>query len=144
MNTYGVKETILNVIKLWNRNNPRKTIENITEFNEIYLNPEHPRHLPLREASKAAFSQLATRISTAIMDKIDDMKDDPFVFIYGGGAAILKDSLQQILSEKGRLTNVTFLNDAIFVNARGLLVYTCSPRFDLQKQKELGVASDAS
>ena len=141
---YGVKETILEVIKRWNRNNPRKTIENITEFNEIYLDTEHPRHGLLREASKVAFSQLATRISTAIMDKIDDMKDDPFVFIYGGGAAILKDSLQQILSEKGRLTNVTFLNDEIFVNARGLLVYTCSPRFELQKQKELGVASDAS
>ncbi|NKR09516.1 hypothetical protein, partial [Escherichia coli] len=72
------------------------------------------------------------------------LKDDPYVFIYGGGAAILKEYLQQILKSKGRLTNATFLNNPMYVNARGLLVYTCSPRYQQQKEKELGVVTDGA
>ncbi|MFC5775514.1 ParM/StbA family protein [Ectobacillus antri] len=136
---YGVKESILNVIKIWNRNNPRQTIDNITEFNEIYFNSEHPRHNRLRDAAENAFYQLANRLVTALLNKIDELKDDPYAFVYGGGAALLKDSMLKILKEKKRLTNVVFLKDPIFVNARGLLVYTCSARFEEMKLKQLGV-----
>ncbi|MDQ8094905.1 peptide ABC transporter substrate-binding protein, partial [Bacillus amyloliquefaciens] len=73
---------------------------------------------------------------------IDDLKDDPFVFIYGGGASVLKEDLLNMLTKKERLTNVTFLKDPLFVNARGLLVYTCSPRYEQQKEKELGVITN--
>ena len=40
------------------------------------------------------------------------------------------------------MTNVTFLNQPMYVNARGLLVYTCSPRYEQQKEKELGTAAN--
>lgn len=136
---YGVKATINDVIKRWNREHPRKTIDSIAEFNEIYFDQEHPRHNDLINASKTSLMQLANQISSSIINKIDDLKDDPFVFIYGGGAIILKDYLQQILKNKGRMTNVTFLSDPMYVNARGLLVYTCSPRYEQQKQKSVGV-----
>lgn len=88
--------------------------------------------------------QLSKLISQAIINKIDDMKDDPYVFIYGGGAAVLKENLQSILRSKDRMVNVTFLKDPLYVNARGLLVYTCSPRFTQQKEKELGVETASS
>ncbi|PGD99974.1 ParM/StbA family protein [Bacillus pseudomycoides] len=138
---YGVKETLLDIIKVWNLNNKQKTIDSIAEFNAIYLDSEHPRHTRLKEASRGALLGLANRIATDIINKIDDMKDDPYVFIYGGGAAIVKESLQQILEQKGRLTNVVFLKDPLFVNSRGLLVYTCSPRFDVLKEKALIAAT---
>lgn len=66
------------------------------------------------------------------------------MFIYGGGAAILKPYLQPILKSKDRMTNVTFLKDPMFVNARGLLVYTCSPRYEQQKERELGVTASGT
>lgn len=136
---YGVKATINDIIKRWNRVHPRKTIDSTAEFNEIYFDQEHPRHNDLMNASKTSLMQLANQISSSIINKIDDLKDDPFVFIYGGGAIILKDYLQQILKNKERMTNVTFLSDPMYVNARGLLVYTCSPRYEQQKQKAVGV-----
>lgn len=136
--SYGVKEPLLQIITRWNRKNPTKTIDSITEFNEIYLNPKHPRHDMLVEESQQALLGLAARVATDIINKIDDMKDDPYVFIYGGGAVMLKNSLQLILKQKGRLKNVKFLDDPLFTNARGLLVYTCSPRYREHKQKELG------
>ncbi|HDX9577644.1 TPA: ParM/StbA family protein [Bacillus pseudomycoides] len=139
---YGVKETLLDIITVWNVNNKQKTIDSIAEFNDIYLDSEHPRHTRLKEASRGALLGLANRIATDIINKIDDMKDDPYVFIYGGGAAIVKESLQQILQQKGRLTNVIFLKDPLFVNARGLLVYTCSPRFEALKEKAMTPAGE--
>lgn len=135
---FGVKLTINEIIKRWNRKNPRKSIDSMAEFNEIYFDPEHPRHNDLVTESKTGLIQLAQQISSSIINKIDDLKDDPYVFIYGGGAAILKDYLQKILKTKDRMTNVTFLNDPMYVNARGLLVYTCSPRYEQQKEKSLG------
>lgn len=135
---FGVKSQINTIIKVWNRNNPRKSIDSIAEFNEIFFDKEHPRHNDLVTQSNTGLLQLAQQISSAIINKIDDLKDDPYVFIYGGGAAILKDNLQTILKAKDRMTNVTFLDDPMYINARGLLVYTCSPRFEQQKEKELG------
>ncbi|WP_332633087.1 ParM/StbA family protein [Halalkalibacter flavus] len=136
---YGVKQTILDIMKRWNRENPRKPIDSIAEFNDIYFDSEHPRHNALIQASGTAMLQLANQISAKIIDKIDDLKDDPFVFIYGGGGAVLKSYLTTILKQKDRMTNVTFLSNPMFVNARGLLVYTCSPRYEQQKEKALGV-----
>ncbi|OHR74070.1 ParM/StbA family protein [Bacillus sp. UMB0893] len=141
---YGVKQTILEIIKRWNRKHPRKSIDSMAEFNEIYFDTEHPRHNDLKQESQTGMLQLAQQISSAIIDKIDDLKDDPYVFIYGGGAAVLKDYLQKILDTKGRTTNVTFLSEPMFVNARGLLVYTCSPRYEQQKETELGVAANGT
>ncbi|OMP66314.1 hypothetical protein BTO28_12660 [Domibacillus epiphyticus] len=65
----------------------------MAQFNEIYFDTEHPRHGALVEESKTGLLQLAQQISSAIINKIDDLKDDPYVFFYGGGAAILKDYL---------------------------------------------------
>ena len=141
---FGVKSTINEIIKRWNRNNPRKSIDSMAEFNEIYFDPEHPRHNELVTESKTGLLQLAQQISSSIINKIDDLKDDPYVFIYGGGAAILKDYLQQILKTKDRMTNVTFLNKPMYVNARGLLVYTCSPRYEQQKDKDLGAVTSGA
>lgn len=137
---YGVKKTIADIIQRWNRDYPNKTIDSSTEFNEIYFDPEHPRHNDLVNDSQAGLNNLARTISIEIINEIDGLKDDPFVFIYGGGAAIIKTQLQQILKKKGRMANVIFLNDPMYINARGLLVYTSSPRFTQLKEKALGVA----
>jgi len=136
--SYGVKETLLQIITRWNRKYPTKTIDSITEFNQIYLNDKHPRNTLLVEESQPALLGLAARVATDIINKIDDMKDDPYVFIYGGGAVIIKNSLKMILKQKGRLKNVIFIDNPLFTNARGLLVYTCSPKYREHKQKELG------
>lgn len=136
---YGIKQTILEIIKRWNRKYPRKSIDSMAEFNEIYFDSEHPRHNDLKQESQTGMMLLAQQISSSIINKIDELKDDPYVFIYGGGAAVLKDHLQKILNTKGRTINVTFLSDPMYVNARGLLVYTCSPRYEQQKEKELSV-----
>ncbi|MBO1625575.1 ParM/StbA family protein [Bacillus arachidis] len=136
--SYGVKETLLQIITRWNRKYPTKTIDSITEFNQIYLYEKHPRHALLVAESQQALLGLAARVATDIINKIDDMKDDPYVFIYGGGAVIIKNSLELILKQKGRLKNVIFVDNPLFTNARGLLVYTCSPRYREHKQKELG------
>ncbi|MBO3796463.1 Alp7A family actin-like protein (plasmid) [Bacillus subtilis] len=139
---YGVKNTINEIIKRWNRKNSRKSIDSMAEFNEIYFDSEHPRHLNLVAESDTGMLQLAQQISSSIINKIDDLKDDPYVYIYGGGAAVLKEYLMQILEKKMRTTNVTFLKNPMFVNARGLLVYACSPRYEEQKEKMLGVVAD--
>ncbi|TKI74501.1 peptide ABC transporter substrate-binding protein, partial [Bacillus wiedmannii] len=89
--SYGVKETLLQIITRWNRKYPTKTIDSITEFNQIYLNEKHPRNALLVEESQPALLGLAARVATDIINKIDDMKDDPYVFIYGGGAVIIKN-----------------------------------------------------
>lgn len=137
---YGTKASILEMIKIWNKNNPRKTIDSLTEFNEICFDSEHARHNAVVEAAAPVLKALAVKISKEIMNKIDEMKDDPYVFIYGGGTALLKPYLQTILSSRGRDTNVIFLKDPMFVNAKGLLVYTSSPRFEELKQEVLGVS----
>lgn len=137
---YGTKNSILDFMSIWNKNNPRKHIDSITEFNDIYFNSEHPRHNQVKNAAAPILKSLAIKISKEIINKIDSIKDDVYVFIYGGGAALLKDYLQAILQERGRDHNVIFLNDPIYVNAKGLLVYTCSPRFEELKQEALGVA----
>ncbi|MDQ8094888.1 ParM/StbA family protein, partial [Bacillus amyloliquefaciens] len=62
--TYGVKDTIEGIIKIWNRENPRKSIDSIAEFNEIYFDSEHPRHNGLRKAAKPGMLLLANRISS--------------------------------------------------------------------------------
>ena len=41
---YGVKTTLMEIIKRWNRKNPRKSIDSMAQFNEIYFDQEHPRH----------------------------------------------------------------------------------------------------
>lgn len=139
---FGVKSQINKVIKVWNHKNPRKSIDSMAEFNEIFFDSEHPRHSDLVAEADTGLLQLAQQISSYIINKIDELKDDPYVFIYGGGAAILKSYLQKILQAKGRMTNVTFLSDPMYVNSRGLLVYTCSPRYEQQKEKELGAVTN--
>lgn len=132
--TYGTKETINEIIKRWNNDNPRKSINGISEYNEIYYNSEHPRHIALVEISKIPLRNLATQLSMVIINKIDDLKDDPYTFIYGGGSTILKSYLEQILKEKGRLTNVIFMNEPMYVNAKGLLIFALSPLFKSAKE----------
>lgn len=139
---YGTKATILDIITLWNKQNPRKQIESVAEFNEIYFDTEHPRHVELRTFSAPFFRQLAVKMSKEIINKIDDMKDDPFVFIYGGGQEVLKPELETILRKRGRDKNVIFLKDPMFVNAKGLLVYVCSPRFEELKKQALGAVQN--
>ena len=85
-----MKETLLQIITRWNRKYPTKTIDSITEFNQIYLNDKHPRNALLVEESQPALLGLAARVATDIINKIDDMKDDPYVFIYLGAQLSLK------------------------------------------------------
>ena len=51
------------------------------------------------------------------------------------GCSNYKNSLKMILKQKGRLKNVIFVDNPLFTNARGLLVYTCSPKYREHKQK---------
>ncbi|MCM3032895.1 MULTISPECIES: ParM/StbA family protein [Bacilli] len=138
---YGTKQTILEIVKRWNLVYPRKTIDSIVEFNEIYFDSEHPRHSTLKEFAVQFIRQLATKFSSDVINKIDEMKDDPFVFIYGGGAILIKSDLEKILKHKDRLKNVVFINDPMYVNSRGLLVYVSSPRFQQLKEQKVGVSN---
>lgn len=141
--SYGTKETILNIIAKWNKANELKTIDSIVEFNEIFFDTEHPRHSSLRKFSTQFIRQLATKFSNEVINKMDEMKDDPFVFIYGGGATLIKSDLELLLERKGRMKNVSFLKEPMYVNARGLLVYVSSPRFQQLKEANVGVSADA-
>ncbi|HEO2443910.1 ParM/StbA family protein [Bacillus velezensis] len=134
---YGVRKTINNIRKVWNHKYSLKAIDTLAEFNQIYFNSEHPRHSTLRNFSKPYLKSLADQLSREIINKIDFMKDNPYVFIYGGGSLIIKDYLEQILEAKKRDYNVTFLSNPTFVNARGLLVYASSPRFNQLKKSAL-------
>lgn len=140
---YGVKKTINGVIARWNRQNPLKSIDSIAEFNKIYSTSNHPRHNAIFSETQPSLLQLANKISTSIINKIDSVKDDnKHVFIYGGGAIVLKDTLSKILNNSGRMTNIVFLDNPEFANAYGLMVYACSPRFKMQKDKTLGVVKN--
>lgn len=141
--SYGTKQTVLEIIKRWNTINPLKTIDSIVEFNEIYFDTEHPRHSALKPFSTQFIRQLALKFSNEVINKLDEMKDDPFVFIYGGGAQLIQNDLQLILEKKERLNNVVFLKNPMYVNARGLLVYVSSPRYQELKERTLGVEQNA-
>ncbi len=99
--SYGVKETLLQIITRWNRKYPTKTIDSITEFNQIYLNDKHPRNALLVEESQPALLGLAARVATDIINKIDDMKDASICIYLWRGAVIIKNSLKMILKQKG-------------------------------------------
>lgn len=43
--------------------------------------------------------------------------------------------------DKGRIQNVVFVNDPVNVNARGLLVYAMSPRYEQMKSAALAASS---
>lgn len=135
--TYGTKETILDCIVKWNNANPRKTIDSIVEFNKIFYDTEHPRHNALKTHVENFARLLAQKLSTPLINKINQLKDVPFIFIYGGGADFVKDPLTRILEAKGYANNVIFVSDPMFVNAKGLYVYASSPRFDELKKKTL-------
>ena len=57
------------------------------------------------------------------------------MYLFMAGRSYHKNSLKMILKQKGRLTNVIFVDNPLFTNARGLLVYTCSPKYREHKQK---------
>lgn len=140
--TYGVKKTINDILAVWNHENKKKTIDSVSEFNSIYLDPTHPRHLKLKEISRPSLMQLANKFSAEMINKIDSLKDDPYVFVYGGGSKILQEFLTQILIKKDRMTNIVFVDDALFANARGSKIYTESPRFKIKKEEYLGVVQN--
>lgn len=134
---YGTKETINNIETMWNREVPRYPIESVAEFNEIYYNPEHHLHSKLVLFSKDFLHPLAERLSVDIINQLNLIKDHVHTFIYGGGSIILKTALQEILEQKGYMNDTTFLNNPLFVNARGLLVFAHSPIYDAQKNKAI-------
>ena len=138
---YGIKKTMSKIVGVWNNEHPSKPIDTMVEFNNIYFDQEHPRHTALVKKSDIPIKQLATRLSKEMINQIDSRKDDPHVFIYGGGADVLKSSLLDILEQYGRSKNVHFLRKALYQNAYGLLVYTTSPTFEKAKEKELGVVN---
>lgn len=135
---YGTKKTIQETMSVWNRNNPRKSIDSMIEFNNIYFNSQHPRHSAVVDYFSRPLMSLALQLAKDFVDQIDKLKDDPIIFIYGGGAHLLKTYLIKILNDKG-ISNVIYLNDPLYANAQGLLVYTLSPRYDEVKQKTLEV-----
>lgn len=140
---YGSKETLMRVREIWNYENKNNTIDSMVEFDEIFFNPEHPRHNKLVSLARPALLQLSNQISTDMINTIDGLKDEPYVYVFGGGAAVLKDTLSQTLENKGRLSRVSFSKQPLYQNAWGLLVYTLSPRYQELKDKELGVTHGA-
>ncbi|MEV2908680.1 ParM/StbA family protein [Paenibacillus larvae] len=130
---YGVKDTVLETLKVWNRKNPTRTIEGLSDFDEIYQRSEHPRHNEIVTFFKPGLLQLADRLAQDIINKIDEVKDIDLIYIYGGGSIIVRDLLKERLEAKGRLEKVIFSEDPVFVNADGLFVYCCSPRFEQKK-----------
>lgn len=140
---YGVKSTIEDIRKRWNyKRQPNEMIDSVAEFNKIFFDKENARHDELIKLSELPLRQLAKKFAKIIINKIDDMKTKPIVFIYGGGSIILESYLRDELKAKGRMNRVIFLNDPINVTAKGLLVYTCSPRYEQKKEEDLGVTSD--
>lgn len=135
--SFGTKETIHDLITKWNNANPRKSIDSISEFNKIFFDKEHPRHNALIAHSTNFARLLAQKLSTPLINKINELKDVPYIFVYGGGADFVKEPLTMILQAKGYSSNVIFVNDPMFVNSRGLFVYTSSPRYDELKKKSL-------
>ncbi|AQT87066.1 hypothetical protein ERICIV_04649 (plasmid) [Paenibacillus larvae subsp. larvae] len=134
---YGVKDTVLETLKVWNRLNPTRTVDGLSDFDDIYQNSEHPRHNEVYNFFKPGLLQLADRLAQDIINKIDEVKDIDCIYIYGGGSIIVRDLLKERLEAKGRLEKVIFAEDPVFVNADGLFVYCCSPRFEQKKEEFL-------
>ncbi|MFG3613455.1 ParM/StbA family protein [Rummeliibacillus stabekisii] len=134
---FGVKGTIEDIIQTWNGEYDRQ-IDSVAEFNDIYMNPEHDVHSQLRLFSKDALQGLAIKLAVSIKNAREKLKDNPLTFIYGGGAIILKEFLEDALEARNSLTNVFFLEDPVFVNARGLYVFANTPIFAQLKKIELG------
>ncbi|MEX3625050.1 ParM/StbA family protein [Viridibacillus arvi] len=130
---YGVKKTIEDVIVLWNDTHDRP-IDSVAEFNDIYINAHHDIHTELRSVSRPYLEALAKSLAIKIKNMRDKLKDNPLTFIYGGGAIILKEYLTDALKERNSLKNVFFLEEPVFVNAKGLYVFTTSPIFDQLKK----------
>ncbi|QHZ54174.1 ParM/StbA family protein [Paenibacillus larvae] len=135
--TYGVKDTVLETLKVWNRLNPTRTIDGLSDFDDIYQNSEHPRHNEVYNFFKPGLLQLSDKLAQEIINKIDEVKDIDFIYIYGGGSIIIRSLLKERLEAKGRLEKVVFAEDPVFVNADGLFVYCCSPRFEQKKEEFL-------
>ncbi|MEV2910209.1 ParM/StbA family protein [Paenibacillus larvae] len=134
---YGVKDTVLETLKVWNRLNPTRTIDGLSDFDDIYQNSEHPRHNEVYNFFKPGLLQLSDKLAQEIINKIDEVKDIDCIYIYGGGSIIVRDLLKERLEAKGRLEKVIFAEDPVFVNADGLFVYCCSPRFEQKKEEFL-------
>lgn len=136
---FGVKSTIEDIRGQWNSNSrPNEKIDSVAEFNNIYFDKENPRHTDLVILSKPHLRQLARKMTKLIINKIDELKTKPVTFIYGGGSTILEEYIIEELKTKDRMDRVMFLNDPINVTAKGLLVYTASPRYQYLKEIEVG------
>lgn len=135
---YGTKKTIQDAISVWNKHNPRKSIDSMLEFNKIYFNSEHPRHNAVVQFFASPLRGLSVRLSTEFVNRIDRLKDDPIIFIYGGGSALLKEFLLPVLEAKN-IENIIFTKNPMYENAKGLLVYALSTRYQQLKEKTLEV-----
>ena len=139
---YGTKEFINKYIDQWNNTHPGKEIQSFAEFNEIYFDSEQSRHNAVVSSFGPTQQAIALNLQKEIINKMDSIKDEHFVFIFGGGAALIEKQLKEILTKKNRIRNVIFLKDPMYVNARGLLVYACSPRYNQLKEQALTVINN--
>lgn len=136
--SYGTKKTINDIIQSWNSVKDRE-IDGIAEYNSIYFDTEHVRHRELIEFSRTPLKNLASRLVNELLNHYRKLKDDPYTFIYGGGSIILKTYMEEVLNSKGKFNNIIFLNDPIYVNAKGLLIFALSPVYGKMKKDYLQV-----
>lgn len=135
--SFGTKEAIENRLSIWNKEFPKKEINSIAEFNNIYYDPSHPRHNMLRNSSimEATTRELAYLFHKPIVNCVNKIKDDVILFIFGGGQVFINSNLKALLKQNNSIENIIFVDNAIYANARGLYVYVSSPRFNELKQR---------
>lgn len=145
-NEFGTKKIINEIRAVWNANpeNMRKQIPSTDAFNRAYYDSTNFRHNALKPLADKMMVQRTEKLGTDLINFYDRFTAQteevlPFI-IYGGGAILLKDILLKIFTANKLLDVVIFLNDPLFTNAKGLLVYASSPVFAQKKAEMLASA----
>lgn len=140
---FGTKQIIVEINKDWNKTRRQGRLKTVNDFTKVYFDNTDPRHAELNLFAKSRLDRQGDKIGREIVNFYNGFSSASTalpLIIYGGGAILFKDSISKVLEQNGLLDKVVFLEDALFTNAKGLLVYCSSPVFAKKKEAALGVA----
>lgn len=94
------------------------------------------RNQEIHKIADPLFNLLAQKIAKALAENLIRIPTCKIVLLHGGGSLILKEVLHKHFANYPAIKDrqIKSLEDPIFANAGGALLYACSPRFTAYKQ----------